>query len=69
MAECPQYHRFSLDFDARTRRARCLYSADCGYATSPGSVSCRDDFYTQFGHGERLVGEEPPLGKPPEGGA
>jgi hypothetical protein len=55
VAECPKCHRFSLDYDAERKRARCLYAHDCGYNSKIGSVLDRDKFYIQFGHGERLI--------------
>ena len=59
MAECPCCHRFSLDYDAVRKRARCLYGADCGFTSNLKTVVDRSDFHRQYGYGGRLVGEPP----------
>lgn len=32
MRKCPACKRWSLEFDPFTKRARCVYLADCGYS-------------------------------------
>jgi hypothetical protein len=56
MPECPQCHRFSLEYDTIRKRARCLYAHDCGYAGEIDSLPTRDDFSVEFGYGRRRVG-------------
>jgi len=41
MQQCPACKRWSLEFDPFTKRARCVYLADCGFSKFIGD---RDTF-------------------------